>query len=179
MARMVIITPRISGLLARAGLSCRGHASENPDLPRALSETQRGIRFLGPPSGAMAALGDKVELPHLMSSSPGASVSGRFDDSGSGGRRAHVPLERNRSADLLRGMRRRHSEGDLRARLPPGRECRASLSGHRLPRHAQGLVGRRRKRDTDGEIGRRSGYASATGPNEDASLLNATGTTAC
>lgn len=36
----------------------RGHASENPDLPAALAE--RNIRFLGPGSVAMAALGDKV-----------------------------------------------------------------------------------------------------------------------
>ncbi|KXZ43840.1 hypothetical protein GPECTOR_79g119 [Gonium pectorale] len=35
-----------------------GHASENPDLPAAL--THHGIRFLGPPAGPMAALGDKV-----------------------------------------------------------------------------------------------------------------------
>lgn len=36
----------------------RGHASEKPALPAILSE--RGIRFLGPPAAAMAALGDKV-----------------------------------------------------------------------------------------------------------------------
>ncbi|KAH9617543.1 hypothetical protein KSS87_000856 [Heliosperma pusillum] len=35
-----------------------GHASENPDLPDALSD--RGIVFLGPPSTSMAALGDKI-----------------------------------------------------------------------------------------------------------------------
>ncbi|GBG75894.1 hypothetical protein CBR_g21136 [Chara braunii] len=35
-----------------------GHASENPDLPDALAA--RGIVFLGPPSRAMSALGDKV-----------------------------------------------------------------------------------------------------------------------
>ncbi len=43
---------------ARALPLCRGHASENPELPEALS--QRGIRFLGPHAAAMAALGDKV-----------------------------------------------------------------------------------------------------------------------
>lgn len=37
---------------------CRGHASENPELPEALKA--KGIRFLGPPAAAMAALGDKV-----------------------------------------------------------------------------------------------------------------------
>ena len=37
---------------------CRGHASEKPELPTALAET--GIRFLGPPADAMAALGDKI-----------------------------------------------------------------------------------------------------------------------
>nr|QEG99472.1 cytosolic acetyl-CoA carboxylase 2 [Lolium rigidum] len=35
-----------------------GHASENPELPDALKE--KGIIFLGPPSAAMAALGDKI-----------------------------------------------------------------------------------------------------------------------
>ena len=39
---------------------CRGHASEKPELPTALAETPSGIRFLGPPAGAMAALGDKI-----------------------------------------------------------------------------------------------------------------------
>lgn len=37
---------------------CRGHASENPELPSSLAA--KGIRFLGPPAKAMAALGDKV-----------------------------------------------------------------------------------------------------------------------
>ncbi|CAK0731625.1 hypothetical protein CVIRNUC_000020 [Coccomyxa viridis] len=37
-----------------------GHASEKPELPTALAETPSGIRFLGPPAGAMAALGDKI-----------------------------------------------------------------------------------------------------------------------
>jgi hypothetical protein len=37
---------------------CRGHASENPELPETLAA--KGIRFLGPPAKAMAALGDKV-----------------------------------------------------------------------------------------------------------------------
>merc|ERR1711938_155593 len=35
-----------------------GHASEYPELPRALQAA--GIAFLGPPEGPMAALGDKV-----------------------------------------------------------------------------------------------------------------------
>lgn len=35
-----------------------GHASENPELPDALSA--KGIIFLGPPSASMAALGDKI-----------------------------------------------------------------------------------------------------------------------
>ena len=37
-----------------------GHASEKPELPEALAATQSGIRFIGPPAGPMAALGDKV-----------------------------------------------------------------------------------------------------------------------
>ncbi|GMR60829.1 hypothetical protein PMAYCL1PPCAC_31024 [Pristionchus mayeri] len=36
-----------------------GHASENPELPRKLME--KGICFIGPPSAAMKALGDKIE----------------------------------------------------------------------------------------------------------------------
>ena len=40
--------------------SCRGHASEKPELPAALADTATKIRFLGPPAEAMAALGDKV-----------------------------------------------------------------------------------------------------------------------
>lgn len=40
--------------------ACRGHASEKPELPAALDETPTRIRFLGPPSVAMAALGDKI-----------------------------------------------------------------------------------------------------------------------
>uniref|UniRef100_A0A6V7QRJ1 Acetyl-CoA carboxylase n=1 Tax=Ananas comosus var. bracteatus TaxID=296719 RepID=A0A6V7QRJ1_ANACO len=35
-----------------------GHASENPELPDALSS--KGIIFLGPPASSMAALGDKI-----------------------------------------------------------------------------------------------------------------------
>lgn len=35
-----------------------GHASENPELPDAL--TAKGIVFLGPPAESMAALGDKI-----------------------------------------------------------------------------------------------------------------------
>jgi acetyl-CoA carboxylase / biotin carboxylase 1 len=35
-----------------------GHASENPELPDAL--TAKGIVFLGPPATSMNALGDKV-----------------------------------------------------------------------------------------------------------------------
>jgi acetyl-CoA carboxylase / biotin carboxylase 1 len=35
-----------------------GHASENPELPDAL--TAKGIAFLGPPAAAMSALGDKI-----------------------------------------------------------------------------------------------------------------------
>ena len=35
-----------------------GHASENPELPEALSA--KGIVFLGPPAASMAALGDKI-----------------------------------------------------------------------------------------------------------------------
>jgi biotin carboxylase len=41
-------------------MRCRGHASEKPELPEALAGTPTGIRFVGPPAAAMAALGDKI-----------------------------------------------------------------------------------------------------------------------
>ncbi len=47
-----------SGMQSHPPAAHRGHASENPELPKALAE--RNIRFLGPGSAAMAALGDKV-----------------------------------------------------------------------------------------------------------------------
>ncbi|CAG9465063.1 unnamed protein product [Pedinophyceae sp. YPF-701] len=37
-----------------------GHASEVPDLPAGIAELDGDVRFLGPPAGPMAALGDKV-----------------------------------------------------------------------------------------------------------------------
>lgn len=37
-----------------------GHASENPKLPDSLSKTKDNIAFIGPPSGAMRDLGDKI-----------------------------------------------------------------------------------------------------------------------
>jgi biotin carboxylase len=61
----------------------RGHASENPELPTALAA--RGIRFLGPPAAAMAALGDKIGstilaqaagVPTLPWSGSGVAVRG-------------------------------------------------------------------------------------------------------
>ncbi|GMH43409.1 hypothetical protein BSKO_11331 [Bryopsis sp. KO-2023] len=66
-----------------------GHASENPELPSALSKTSTGIRFLGPPAAAMAALGDKVGstilaqaagVPTLPWSGSGVSIS--FEECG-------------------------------------------------------------------------------------------------
>ncbi|KAG2485379.1 hypothetical protein HYH03_015868 [Edaphochlamys debaryana] len=52
----------IVNLALRAGVDAVwpgwGHASENPELPTALAA--HGIRFLGPPAGPMAALGDKI-----------------------------------------------------------------------------------------------------------------------
>lgn len=40
--------------------SCRGHASEKPELPELLGNTPTGVRFIGPGQYAMAALGDKI-----------------------------------------------------------------------------------------------------------------------
>lgn len=38
----------------------RGHASENPRLPEALSASKQKIVFIGPPGSAMRSLGDKI-----------------------------------------------------------------------------------------------------------------------
>lgn len=52
----------LSQIAERTGVSAVwpgwGHASENPELPDAL--TAKGIVFLGPPASSMHALGDKV-----------------------------------------------------------------------------------------------------------------------
>ena len=45
---------------SRCAHSCRGHASEKPELPTALGELPNPVQFLGPPAGPMAALGDKI-----------------------------------------------------------------------------------------------------------------------
>ncbi|KIY93907.1 biotin carboxylase [Monoraphidium neglectum] len=71
----------------------RGHASENPELPTALAA--RGIRFLGPPAAAMAALGDKIGstilaqaagVPTLPWSGSGVAIS--YEDCG-----GEIPLD--------------------------------------------------------------------------------------
>ncbi|KAL6777494.1 BCC3 [Auxenochlorella protothecoides x Auxenochlorella symbiontica] len=63
-----------------------GHASEMPELPDALDATPTCIRFIGPPSGPMAALGDKVGstilaqaagVPTLAWSGSGVSIAYR------------------------------------------------------------------------------------------------------
>jgi hypothetical protein len=57
-----MFVPSLSQIAERTRVSAVwpgwGHASENPELPDALKE--KGIIFLGPPSAAMAALGDKI-----------------------------------------------------------------------------------------------------------------------
>lgn len=62
-----------------------GHASENPELPEAL--TAKGIIFLGPPAASMGALGDKIgssliaqaaEVPTLPWSGSHVKSSFRF-----------------------------------------------------------------------------------------------------
>ena len=55
-----LIAAAASKILRFHCLYPRGHASEKPELPTALAETPSGIRFLGPPATAMAALGDKI-----------------------------------------------------------------------------------------------------------------------
>lgn len=45
-----------------------GHASENPNLPEALSKTKRGIVFIGPGAKAMDELGDKINSTILAQS---------------------------------------------------------------------------------------------------------------
>ena len=52
-------------------MPCRGHASENPELPEALA--QLDIRFLGPSAAAMGALGDKASSAMLALSDADAS----------------------------------------------------------------------------------------------------------
>ncbi|KDD75680.1 L chain of carbamoyl-phosphate synthase, partial [Helicosporidium sp. ATCC 50920] len=68
-----------------------GHASEFPELPDALAATPTKIRFLGPPPGPMAALGDKIgstilaqaaSVPTLAWSGSGVSV--RYEDCAGG-----------------------------------------------------------------------------------------------
>lgn len=63
---------------------CRGHASEKPELPRLLSTTPTGIRFIGPDGNGMAALGDKIgstilaqsaAVPTLAWSGDGVTIS--------------------------------------------------------------------------------------------------------
>ena len=68
-------------------MRCRGHASENPELPTALHEA--GIRFLGPHAAAMAALGDKIGSTILAQAAgvptipwSGSAVSISFDECG-------------------------------------------------------------------------------------------------
>ena len=63
-----------SGLVSKRLPACRGHASEVPDLPLALSKTASGIRFLGPSAAAMSALGDKVS-PSEASTSTRCSLA--------------------------------------------------------------------------------------------------------
>ncbi|RMZ54549.1 hypothetical protein APUTEX25_002124, partial [Auxenochlorella protothecoides] len=67
-------------------VAARGHASEMPELPDALDATPTCIRFIGPPSGPMAALGDKVGstilaqaagVPTLAWSGSGVSIAYR------------------------------------------------------------------------------------------------------
>ncbi|KAK2079983.1 hypothetical protein QBZ16_002378 [Prototheca wickerhamii] len=61
-----------------------GHASEFPELPESLGATPSQIRFVGPPAGPMAALGDKVGstilaqaagVPTLAWSGSGVSIA--------------------------------------------------------------------------------------------------------
>ena len=59
---LVNVVPAVASWPRPRRVHCRGHASENPELPTSLAATPDGIRFLGPPASAMAALGDKVAL---------------------------------------------------------------------------------------------------------------------
>lgn len=55
-----------------------GHASENPNLPRTLSEN--GIKFIGPPAPVMSVLGDKIAANILAQTAnvPSIPWSGSF-----------------------------------------------------------------------------------------------------
>lgn len=66
---------------------CRGHASENPELPRSLEMSS--IRFLGPGEDAMRALGDKIGSTILAQAAgvptipwSGSAVSISFEECG-------------------------------------------------------------------------------------------------
>ena len=54
-----------------------GHASEKPELPTALAETPAGVRFVGPPAGPMAALGDKIGSTILAQAAGERRAGGR------------------------------------------------------------------------------------------------------
>jgi hypothetical protein len=54
-----------------------GHASENPALPDSLLRVaSRRIVFIGPPSGPMHALGDKIGSTIIAQSASGAAGAG-------------------------------------------------------------------------------------------------------
>ncbi len=93
---------------------CRGHASEKPELPIALSETPSGIRFLGPPAPSMAALGDKIGSTILAQAAgvptipwSGSDVSVDYESCG-----GKIP------ADVYKKVGARSRNGSARVRRP-------------------------------------------------------------
>lgn len=56
--KVIVETAQLTG--AHAVWAGWGHASEYPELPDALASTPEKIVFIGPPSKAMRALGDKI-----------------------------------------------------------------------------------------------------------------------
>jgi hypothetical protein len=79
----------------------------------------------------------------------------RLDDHRAGRRRAHHPLVGHGRRRRLRELRGRHPARRLRLGLPAlDRPGRRGLQPHRLPRHAQGVVGRRGQGDPQGRLRR-------------------------
>ena len=104
----------------------RGHASEKPELPTALSETPSGIRFLGPPANAMAALGDKIGSTILAQAAgvptipwSGSGVAVDFESCG-----GVIP------PDIYKQVRScwRHLPGGAASAILCGRKCVPSVS---------------------------------------------------
>ncbi len=102
-----------------------GFLAENPDFATACEEA--GITFVGPPAGAIAALGDKVAARRLMQRAgvpiiPGTGTGLRDEEILEKARRIGFPLFVKAAAGGGgRGMRLVESQGDLASSLEAAR----------------------------------------------------------